>query len=106
MRKKLTIENFEEIKDKETENLKITDAAAVGNSKYVFVFQLKDNPVSNGEVTINRYDSSTMPNAFFLEICWKSRNNRIYSEVVKYDVFKQKTEFFKKLDEIIVERLK
>ena len=56
MIKRLTIENFEDIIGKETENLKI-DAAGWDsfNDQYYFIFHIKGgNPGDNGEVIIKR----------------------------------------------------
>jgi hypothetical protein len=104
--KRLTIENFESIIGKETRNLKIEDAGWDSfNDKYFFLFRVK-GVEGNGEVIIKREPSIGSRNKFYLEIRWKTRNNPIYMEEVSYDVFKQKTAMFRKLDEIVMERLK
>lgn len=104
--KRLTIENFESIIGKETRNLKIEDAGWDSfNDQYHFIFIVKGFE-GNGEVIIKRESSVGSGNKFYLEIRWETRNNPIYKEDVWYDVFKQKSAMFSKLDEIIVEKLK
>lgn len=102
--KKLNIKNFEDIKDKETEHLTICDAKET-NSKYIFTFQQKGIVSASGEVTISRYESKEYPDTYHLEVCWKTRNRLIYAENVMNKAFKQKSDFFRKLDKIIIERI-
>jgi hypothetical protein len=108
MLKRLNIENFESIKGKETQNLKIEDAGWDSfNDQYYIMFDIKGNQTSaRGEVIIKREPSSRYKGAFYLEIRWEARNNCIYNEDVMHGVFKKKTEMFAKLDEIIMEKLK
>lgn len=108
MLKRLNIENFESIKGKETQNLKIEDAGWDSfNDQYYIMFDIKGNQTSaRGEVIIKRESSSRYKGAFYLEIRWEARNNCIYNEDVMHGVFKKKTEMFAKLDEIIMEKLK
>lgn len=108
MLKRLNIENFESIKGKETQNLKIEDAGWDSfNDQYYIMFDIKGNQTTaRGEVIIKREPSSRYKGAFYLEIRWEARNNCIYNEDVMHGVFKKKTEMFAKLDEIIMEKLK
>ena len=109
MIKRLTIENFESIIVKETEHLKIDEAGWDSfNDQYFFIFHIKGgNPGDNGEVIIKRTTEGYEWNgAFYLDVRWISRTNSIYSENVWGTVFGHKEAFFRKLDEIIMERLK
>jgi len=75
MLKRLNIENFESIKGKETQNLKIEDAGWDSfNDQYYIMFDIKGNQTSaRGEVIIKREPSSRYKGAFYLEIRWVSR---------------------------------
>lgn len=109
MVKRLTIENFKSIEGKETENLKIHEAYFDSfNDQYTFIFSIKGREDgSQGEVIIKRTSEGYEWNgAFYLEVRWISRINSIYNESVWGNVFRHKEAFFRKLDEIIMERLK
>lgn len=105
LNKRLNIENFTLIHGKDTANFSIFDAE-VKQDLYEFRFKFRDGRTSNcGEVVINR-NEGRVPNTFYLEVRWNSITNIIYFEDVMHGVFGKKAEFFAKLDEIIMEKLK
>lgn len=104
--KRLNIENFTLINRRDTANFTIFNAE-VKEDSYVFLFKFRDGRTSDtGEVVIQRNESLYNRNTFHLDVHWISRTNSIYSENVIYEVFGKKVQFFEKLDEIIMQKIK
>ncbi len=104
--KRLNIENFTLINRKDTANFTIFNPE-VKEDSYEFLFKFRDGRTSDvGEVVIQRNESLYNPNTFHLDVRWKERTNSIYFENVIYEVFGKKAQFFEKLDEIMLEKLK
>jgi len=100
------LKTFTLINRKDTANFTIFNPE-VKEDSYEFLFKFRDGRTSDvGEVVIQRNESLYNPNTFYLDVRWKERTNSIYSENVIYEVFGKKVQFFEKLDEIILEKIK